>query len=395
MPSSPAFKSLAFVNVALVFMIAMAGTTLPTSIYRDYQTAYGFSPAIITVIYASYALGVLGGLLAMGNWSDQLGRKRMLRYGLLASGVSALTFLAAHGLAMLMLGRLLSGISAGIFTGTATVAIIELSPEAWRGKATLTATASNMLGLGLGPVLSGALVQYAPWPTRLSYAVHLALLALAILLLRGVPETVDVAQRPVLRPQRIALPQGVRAAFMPAALSGFAGFVVVGFFAAVSPQLMRGVLGYRSTLVIGLGVFLIFLFSTLGQSLERAIAQRFRQAVGCACLVIGLVALAVCAWQRSPLALYVGTAICGLGQGIGFRAAMGEIASKTPPERKAEVTSTFFVVLYVAISLPVIGIGVAIQREGIALATMTFAAVTIVIVLAALVLLSRNSRRAQ
>jgi predicted MFS family arabinose efflux permease len=86
----------------------------------------------------------------------------MIRHGLLASTVSALTFLVADSLPMLVLGRLLTGLSAGIFTGTATVAIIELSPPQSHGRATLTATASNMLGLGLGPVLSGALTEYLP-----------------------------------------------------------------------------------------------------------------------------------------------------------------------------------------------------------------------------------------
>ncbi|NUY00349.1 MFS transporter [Paraburkholderia youngii] len=79
----------AYLAVALVFMINMAGTTLPTAIYHDYQTAFGFSPATITVIFASYAVGVLGALLTIGNWSDQLGRNRMLMTGLAASAVSA------------------------------------------------------------------------------------------------------------------------------------------------------------------------------------------------------------------------------------------------------------------------------------------------------------------
>src|SRR5690349_11227361 len=194
----------AYLAVALVFMINMAGTTLPTAIYHDYQTAFGFSPATITVIFASYAVGVLGALLTMGNWSDQLGRKRMLMTGLAASAVSALTFLFADCLAMLLLGRLISGISAGIFTGTATVAVIESSPPESRAKAMLAATSSNMLGLGLGPVLSGALVEFAPWPMRLSYVVHIALLLIAVLLLRSAPETVRVAEHPKLRMQRLA-----------------------------------------------------------------------------------------------------------------------------------------------------------------------------------------------
>jgi hypothetical protein len=71
MRSPPESKTRACINVALVFTIAMASTTLPTPIYHPYQIAYRFSPSTITVIYATYALGVPGGWLVMGNWPDQ------------------------------------------------------------------------------------------------------------------------------------------------------------------------------------------------------------------------------------------------------------------------------------------------------------------------------------
>jgi predicted MFS family arabinose efflux permease len=97
----------------------------------------------------------------------------------------------------------------------------------------------------------------------------------------------------------------------------------------------------------------------------------------------------VCAWQRSTTAFLVATILCGIGQGISFRASLAELSNRSPAERKGEVISAFFVVLYVAISLPVIGIGIAVQGLGIVRATMTFAAITVVIVLISLMLLRR------
>ncbi|WOD13641.1 MFS transporter [Paraburkholderia kirstenboschensis] len=385
-PQSP----IAFLAVALAFAINMMGTTLPTAIYRYYEQQYGFTPTVITVIYASYAIGVLGALLLIGNWSDQLGRRRMLLAGLCASAASALTFLLSDGLALLMLGRLLSGVSAGIFTGTATVAVIELAPPAWRGKAMLAATASNMLGLGCGPLLSGILVELFPWPMQLPYTVHLVLVGFAALAVFSVQETATIPARVKLGTQRISLPAEVRPAFIPAALAGFAGFVVVGFFAAVAPQLIRVVLGFHSGIVTGSIVFLLFACSALGQIVQTIIAARWRQAAGCIGLVVGLVSVGLCVPERSLGALLFGTALAGIGQGISFRAGLGEIASAAPAHRRAEVTSSFFVVLYVAISLPVIGLGIAVQFVGIQRATLLFVGLTIVLVLIALLLLMRG-----
>jgi MFS family permease len=388
-PQSP----IAFLAVALAFAINMMGTTLPTAIYRYYQQQYGFTPTVITVIYASYAIGVLGALLLIGNWSDQLGRRRMLMAGLFASAASALTFLLSDGLALLMLGRLLSGVSAGIFTGTATVAVIELAPPAWRGKAMLAATASNMLGLGCGPLLSGILVELFPWPTQLPYVVHLSLVGIAALAVLSVPETAAIPARVKLGIQRISLPVEVRRAFIPAALAGFAGFVVVGFFAAVAPQLIRVVFGFRSGIVTGSIVFLVFACSAFGQIVQTMIAARWRQAAGCIGLVVGLVCVGLSVPQHSLGALLLGTALAGLGQGISFRAGLGEIASAAPAHRRAEVTSSYFVVLYVAISLPVIGLGIAVQLAGIQHATLLFVGLTIVLVLIALLLLMRGQAK--
>ena len=110
---------LAFAGVAFAFLVTMLGTTLPTPLYPGYQTAFGFSQLIITVIFAAYAVGVIAALLVAGRWSDQLGRRPLLFAGLTAAALSDLVFLGAEGLSSLLAGRVLSGMSAGIFTGTA------------------------------------------------------------------------------------------------------------------------------------------------------------------------------------------------------------------------------------------------------------------------------------
>jgi preprotein translocase subunit SecE len=69
---------------------------------------------------------------------------------------------------------------------------------------------------------------------------------------------------------------------------------------------------------------------------------------------------------------------------------LGEIASAAPVHRRAEVTSSFFVVLYVVISLPVIGLGIAVQHADIQRATLLIVGLTIVLVLIALFLLMRG-----
>jgi MFS family permease len=387
--SRTAHTSLAFIAIASAFAINMAGTTLPTAVYHAYQRAYGYKPAVITAIYAIYSLGVLGTLLVAGNWSDQLGRKRMLMCGLAISGASALVFIASSSIPCLMAARVLSGVSAGIFAGTATVAIIESAPARRRNAATLAATASNMLGLGSGPVLGGILVQWLPAPTRIPYAVHLGLICIAAFLIGKIPETVNVPAQPRLRVQHISLPREVRGPFMSAALAGFSGFVVVGFFAAVSPQLMRIAFGFHSDLATGFVVFLLFAASALGQALQGRLVPSWRLPAGCICLIAGLLMVAASVVIHSSGTLVAGAVLAGLGQGASFRAGLGDITSRSPPHTRAGVTSAYFVALYVALSLPVVGLGIVEQLYDIQRAALLFSMCTIVLVMISLCLLLR------
>src|SRR5689334_2407030 len=189
-PAKPAPR-VAFWLLAFVFAATMLGTTLPTPLYVIYQARWHFSAAIVTVIFAVYAAGVLAALLLAGRSSDQAGRKPVLAAALGASALSTVVFILAPNVGVLLAGRILSGLSAGLMTGTATAAPTELVPASAGRRASLVATAANMGGLGLGPLIAGLFAQYTPHPTAGVFEVYLAVLAAAGLCLFLVPETVS------------------------------------------------------------------------------------------------------------------------------------------------------------------------------------------------------------
>jgi len=80
----------------------------------------------------------------------------------------------------------------------------------------------------------------------------------------------------------------------------------------------------------------------------------------------------------------------GVGQGLGFRAALAGITAATPAERRAGVVSSFFVVAYVAISLPVIGEGLMAEVAGLKTAGLVFVAIVAALAAVALGLLVRE-----
>lgn len=379
-----------FALVAFAFAATMLGTTLPTPLYPIYQAEYGFSPLTITVIFAVYAAGVIAGLVLVGPLSDQIGRRRVLLPGLLVSALAAVVFLLPGGLPALLTARVLSGVSAGVFTGTATATLLDLAPREKRNRAGLVAAAVNMGGLGLGPPLAGVLAQYAPEPLALCFVVDLLLVLVAALGLRAVPETVQLPERPRLRPQRLGVPAETRPTFVRAVTAGFAGFAVLGLFTAISPSFLGQVLGVRNHAAVGFVVFSLFAASTAGQVLASLTHRRRALLIGCLVLAVGAACIAGSLVAVSLPLLVLGAVVAGLGQGASFRSALTEIGNAAPPAQRAEVSSSFFVAIYIAISLPVVGVGALQQAVGLAPAGLVFAAVIGLLAVAAFTSLVRH-----
>jgi MFS family permease len=392
-PPTSARQRFGFALLAYAFTAIMIGTTLPTPMYALYADRMHFAVFTTTVIFATYAVGVLAALLLFGRSSDAIGRRPVLLAGAAVALLSSVVFVFADDVALLLVGRLLSGLSAGIFTGTATAAVVEAAPEAQRDRATVAATIANVGGLGIGPLLAGVLVQYAPWPLQLSFVVHIVLTVLAVGAILLAPETSGKTGRIGL--QRLAIPVEVRQVFVTAATAAFAGFAVMGLFTAVAPSFVSGVIGIGDHAVAGAVAFSIFAASALSQLVARRIPAQRAVAVGCAILVVGMLLLAAALYFASLPGLLVAALIAGVGQGVSFSRGLAAISENSPADRRAEVSSTYFVVAYVAISLPVLGEGLAAQHLGLRTAGVSFAlaiAALSAVCLAAVVVQERRAR---
>jgi MFS family permease len=357
--------------LAYAFAVIMLGTTLPTPMYALYGERMHFALFTTTVIFATYAVGVLGALLLFGRWSDVLGRRPLLLAGTAFALVSAVVFLVADDVALLLVARLLSGLSAGIFTGTATAAVVEAAPPAQRERAAVAATIANIGGLGAGPVLAGLLVQYAPDPLELSFVVHIVLVVLAVGAVLLAPETSSRTGR--LGVQRLSVPAEMRAVFVTAVTAAFAGFAVTGLFTAVAPSFISQVIGIDNHAIAGAVAGSIFAASVVAQLSARRMVPARAVAIGCLILVVAMAILAAALHFSSLPGLIVAAVLAGVGQGISFSRGLAAISELAPADRRAEVSSTYFVVAYVAIALPVVGEGLAAQHWGLRTAGVSFA----------------------
>ena len=381
-------RTAGFVIVAYAFLVTMLGATLPTPLYPLFEQRYSFGTLMVTLIFAVYAFGVIAALLAFGELSDAVGRKPILVAGLLLSALSAFLFVLADSLLPIFAGRVVSGLSAGLFTGTATATLVDLAPGGRRRLGSFVAVIVNLGGLGLGTLLAGLLADYARSPLRLPFLVQLGLLVPAVVALPLVRESVPRRQFR-LRFQRLSVPEEVRSVFIRGATTGFAAFAVAGVLSSVAPVFLAQVLDRTSHTLAGLLVFIVFGGSIVGQLAVARLNDRRALVAACVLLASGTGLLALALAFDSLALLYASAVVVGVGQGLGIGAGLAAINQRAPVERRGETASSFFVVIYVGLSVPVIGTGLAANAFGLRPAGIAFSVAAAGLVLAVLASLVR------
>src|SRR3984957_16430097 len=108
--------SAAFWILAAAVSVNLAFSAVPTPLYVIYQQRDHFSTLMITVVYAVYALGVIGSLFLGGHVSDWMGRRRVLVPALAGNVANAPMFNAFPSLPGLIIARVISGVSIGLTT---------------------------------------------------------------------------------------------------------------------------------------------------------------------------------------------------------------------------------------------------------------------------------------
>ena len=366
------------VVIAVLFM----GSTLLTPLYELYRSSYGFSPFVLVLLYAVYVIGNLLALFVFGRLSDQIGRKPVVFLALGLATVSAALFLAATELSWLFIARIISGLAVGIGSGAATAWITEFTPPEHRARAAAVMTGFNFIGLALGPLLSGALAQYAAHPLRLPFAAYVAVLGVTAALAASQPETLAARSKPKFG-ARLGLPQGSRGAFIAPAASGFAAMAVVGFYAALGPTIIRHDLHIANHVVASAIVAELFVVGAALIVATRQLAARTTMLVGLAAAPAGMALLIVAQRTGSLPILLAATAVCGVVGALGYRGGLAVANSLAPPERRAEVASAFFVCCFSGNALPIIGVGALTLAASAHVADLVFAIMVSVIALAA------------
>lgn len=130
-------------------------------------------------IVTAFLLGAVSLLLPVGKLADIAGRKRLYRIGLTAVMLTTLGCALAPSVEVLIICRLLQGMSLAMIFGTSLAMLVAAHRPGERGRVIGYSAAASYLGLSLGPVLGGLISHYLGWRPIFFFTAAGLLLSLA------------------------------------------------------------------------------------------------------------------------------------------------------------------------------------------------------------------------
>jgi len=355
-----------FWGATFAFLVVMAVATLPSPLYGLYRTRDHLSALTVTVVFAIFAASTIAVLLRDSSIAARIGRRGTMLASVATMMVAMGVLAAWKDLPGLLIGLVITGVSVGLAAGTAITYLIELrlhaDPKASAVRAQIIGTSVTVGALGIGPLIAGCLAQWVRQPLTVPYLVFVALGAIALAGLRGAPETGAPAPRAAAGSQP-AGPRRTARLPVPAAAGTLAAFAANGLFAGLSGLFLATTLHQSSHALSGLALFLVFASGVASQLATTRLPASRVLALGTISMLTGLVLLVVSVRLSTPsLALFlVAGALIGAGSGAVFKGTTGIVLAASPPQSRVAMTSDLLIALYVGLSVPVIGAGVALD----------------------------------
>ena len=376
--------------VLLVLMLAASG--VPSPLYRVYQEQFGFSSGVLTTIFGIYAVALLASLLVVGGLSDHVGRRPVLVVAFLLEAVSMAMFLFADGVGWLLAARVVQGLATGALTSTLGASLLDLQ-RAERPHAAFINSASPGLGLSLGAVGAGLLVQLVPSPTDWVFGFLTIVFVLAavgtVLLPESSPRIPGALAS--LSP-RVHVPPAHRRAFVAAVPLLVALWALGGLYASLGPSLVADVFGIDNHLVGGLLILALNGTGIVGSLALRTSPPERALMVGVLVFTVGVAGTLGALFSDSVPLLFIAAVVTGFGFGAAFFGAVATITAGVAPGHSAGLLASVFVVGYLAFSLPSIAAGIAAGEYGLTRTTEVYSAVVVLLALLAVAALLRARR---
>ena len=362
----------------------------PAMAYRLYADEWHLTHTVTTGIFATYPVVVVLTLIGFGDLSDHIGQRSTMLIGLGASLVGTMLFAVAPDVWWLFAGRALMGIGVGITAGPSTAAVTEFTAtepvQSLSRRAALIATVAQALGFAAGLLVGGALIAYAPWPTRLSFWVLAILIAPLLIGTWFLPRHRATGTGMVWRPRLPFVPRETRSAFAIASVAMMTAYTHGVLVLSLGSQVAHDLIGSTNALVSSAALSLFAIVSGVVGIIARSLSARTATTLGAVASTAGMGLLAVAVALHGLSAFLLATAASGAGYSLLFLSALRAINDTAPAQLRGSVLSALYLMAYLSMGPVAIILGIVATRWGLRLAVDLGAAAIASLSLATLVL---------
>ncbi|TFB18338.1 MFS transporter [Microbacterium sp. 3H14] len=355
-----------FVLAIVAQILMMVGASAPSPFYPVLAQDIGFPAVVISAVFAVYAVALLLTLLTAGSLSDHVGRRPVAIAGFLLLAGSMFLFWHADAVAVLFLARILQGVASGLLISALSATVLDFAPGGRAGVAALWNALSPGIGLALGALASGVMLDVSGEALLDVFAplssIYLVLAALFLLVPETAPRTPGAWASLSFR---LSIPPAIRADFWRGAPAVIAGWATGGLFLSLGANIVRGELGGEAHVWQGLGVVLLAGVGAVTAFVLRRISARSMVLFGTSALGVGTL-LSLIALGVGSLPFYlVAAAVTGMGFGTAFSGVVASLAPRIPATQRADTFAVLYVLAYLAFGVPAVIAGALVGVFGL------------------------------
>lgn len=352
LPSIPLHVAFFAAACSFVFVFSAAGTPIP--LYNTYRAEDGITNAHLGIVSVGYFVAAVTSLLVFGRLSNHLGRRPVALAALTSAALACLVLIGMNGVLPLFTARVLQGLSCGLASSGLGSYVVDSAQgrPSWL-PAAITGSAP-MVGIPIGALTCGALVEYGPAPRVLVYAIMTAVLVLCAVLIAMSPETMARSRGALasFRP-RLQVPAGSTRLVLAAGAASVATWSLGGFYQAFGPSVVADHLGTTNPLVSAAVFASVMVLNPLGAPLAGRLLPATALRAGMAGFVLALVGIMASLYAGATVPFIAASLVVGVAQGAASTGGLRALLAHAQQEERAGLLSTIYLVAYSGAAIPV------------------------------------------
>jgi MFS family permease len=361
-------RASSFWVAAAVVVHTLWTSAAPAMMYPLYAHQWQLTPTVTTLIFAVFPVFVVATLIALGDLSDYIGRRSAMLLGLTASLIGVLLFAVAPNVVWLLVGRAFMGIGVGLSAGPSAAAVVEFSAPGKAKLAGAITTAAQAFGLAAALILGGGLIQYAPFPTRLSFWILLGVLAATLFGVWHLPRhtAAESKKRWTLKMPQIHKP--LRRTFLVSVSAVLSAYSVGATMLSLGSQIAHDLIGSSNTLVNGGAISLFAIVLGFTGIVAKRFGSRLSIIAGASFSIVSLLLLMLATATHALPVFLLSSAASGAGYSLLFMGGLNMINAHAPAHHRAGTLSALFLVAYLMQGVVAMLLGRAATAWGLNLA---------------------------